>query len=226
MRMLGVAVTGMQFKDALIWYRKAHGQSQAALAAQFGVTQQTLSKWEAGLLEPSAGARAQLDNCLAPISIGSRTCWVDRINRSLGRQVLFDEKYKILAMGSAPLALFSEMFGDVIGKSLEEIVADRQPGSENPDQDQWRVFPRVRELGFFDGVVRSVHWKAEFHYETVRTTLIQDCWPIVTSEGEVLGHLMGYLDASPEPIPGFVGVKVHWYEVVLNTGNDLKAENG
>lgn len=50
----------MTFCGNLRLYRKAHGMTQAALAAALGIKQSTISSWERGTREPDLSSLARL----------------------------------------------------------------------------------------------------------------------------------------------------------------------
>lgn len=216
----------MQFLSALVWYRKAHGLSQAALAAELGVTQQTLSKWESGLLVPSAGVRSALQGRLAPYSAGTRAFWTARVNLSRGRDALLDADLTILAASPLFRDRYRPLMDEIVGRSINDLIPEAPAESSQDTGGDAVRFPRINELGFFTGSVRSIHWKAEFHYDAFCVGLINDCWPIVTSDGEILAHLVGYRWGDLAPVPGFTGVKVHWFDVVLNRSETSGATDG
>jgi transcriptional regulator with XRE-family HTH domain len=195
-------------------HRIAQNQNQQEFAKALGVSQQTISRWESGGQTPDPSIQEQLKRQLSATALGSTAFWKHRVRESVGLEVLVDRDMVVLAMSKGAKLL---LIGDQDASEGETLIAMLPKTEAVKDlNEETASLGQFQNMGFFDGLVRSVRVDAEWHLHVGSFLCKTDVWPILTSEQTIIGQFSG----TPTPIgtdpSGFLGVRVKRVDVRLN----------
>lgn len=199
-------------------HRLAQNLNQGEFAQLMGVSQQTVSRWESGGQIPDLAIQDKLRHQLQATALGSIAFWKHRVSSSHGHEVLIDRDVTVLAASRRAVELFQAGAATIDGIKLPDLL----PSTEIPDHGPMGLtsINQFREIGFFDGLVRSIRLDAEWHLEVGSCACRTDVWPILTSEQTIIGQFVG----APTPIAkdagGFMGIRVRRADVRLNRDRD------
>lgn len=125
-------------------YRVSKGFKQAALADELGVTQTMVSRWEAGLADPSARIQAKLfDRFWETNYAVSRDTWRIQLRRHPAAVAVFDPEGRFLAVSRGTERLIGRPESALIGESVMSVFSG----------DLAMVFDDLCRAGFFEGRV-------------------------------------------------------------------------
>jgi transcriptional regulator with XRE-family HTH domain len=198
-------------------YVRAHRLSQNLNQSQFakmiGVSQQTVSSWESGGQIPEPAIQEKLRGHLRVTALNSLAYWRHRVTHAAGFDVLVAGDLTVLAASRRALRVFGVDEAPA-GVRLPHIVPQHEIGSSvTANMTSLESFI---EIGFFDGLIRSIRLDMDWHVPSGSCACKTDVWPVMTSEQSIVGHLSG----APSPIPpdagGFRGIRVKHVTVRLN----------
>lgn len=194
-------------------HRLAQNLNQGEFAKALGVSQQTVSRWESGGQIPDASIQNRLKEQLRSTALGSTDSWRHRVGHSSGHEVLIDRNLTVLAASTNAARLLGGASGQVDGMSFPDLLPDTEIPAAPMGLSSIR---QLRDLGFFDGLIRSIRLDMEWHLKSGSCACKTDVWPILTSEQVIIGQFSG----MPHPInpdsSGFKGVRVKQVDVRLN----------
>lgn len=187
-------------------YRRLHALTQEHLANKLNVSQQTVSRWEAGQQVPDPHSQATLRAVLGEADLGSKKIWTERVRRSSGIEALLDSSLVFLSV-SAGLAAGVDM--------TEESMIGRPYAKFLPAGRPMLVEKAVRE-GFFEGAHARLHYVAEINYGPLVYNVAADIWPVATSDAGILMHVV-YTPISGPQTPGHEGLRISGFQAEPNT---------
>lgn len=201
--------------DATIWprliaqYRKRHALTQAAFAERFGVTQQTVSRWESATQVPHLEAQSALRTALGASAVSDSQSWIARVNDTYGRETLFDAEWRIVAISQSALE-FSELTREAaLGRRLSEFAATREVGA------------MIEKVPLFEGNIRALKVSIEILLPEARLRRDVDIWPIFTTDEKIFIHVAAFEAGAPRQSSGTLGTNVLGAQVVLIDGSIL-----
>lgn len=201
--------------DPSIWprliahYRKRHALTQTAFAERFGVTQQTVSRWESGVQAPHLEAQTALRSTLGLGALSDSQAWIARVTETFGCETLFDDEWRIAAISDAALKHANQSREELVGKRMVDLVAMRQVG------------PMLEQVPLFDGTIRALKVKLEVLMPAARLRQDVDIWPIFTMDEKLYVHVTAFDAEKPQPRTGAVGTNILAAHVVLVDGSVL-----
>lgn len=184
------------WRDLILGYRKKHALTQAEAAERLKVSQQTISRWESGKQEPDQTAQATLRSELGILSLTLRDAWIQRVNMSAGREYLFEQRWRFLAI--SPKIADGEIFMEpaLIGKSILDV----------PFFD---ALAKVLEgFDLFSGRTKLARIQAVFHLPDRSVARTFDLWPVLTGTDEILVHAIAYPAAASRTPDCRLGIDV------------------
>lgn len=199
-------------KNDTIWprmiaqYRKRHALTQGEFAQRFGVTQQTVSRWEAGVQAPHLEAQATLRAALGLGAVSDSAAWIARVNETFGSETLFDSEWRLLAISDSSLKLAGAVRTEMVGRKVSELVALRDVGSQ------------LERLPLFDGHIRALKVTSDVRLPTLRMRRNVDIWLLLTADDKLLAHVATYDAAPAQPYSGAVGTTLLSVHAVLLDG--------
>jgi transcriptional regulator with XRE-family HTH domain len=186
-------------------YRRLHGLTQDQLADMLKVSQQTISRWEAGHQIPDPHSQSVLRLVLGEADLGSLRLWKLRVRKSAGHEFLLDRNLVILSASNPAFADYGFLAEDVLGQSAQQFIPKPRP----------EYLERVRDEGFFDGAIASVHVKSVHYYGPKHRSDYADWWPVLTSDAGILMHVTYYPMETPAR-PGHEGTEISEVSIIPN----------
>jgi transcriptional regulator with XRE-family HTH domain len=200
-------------KNATIWprliaqYRKRHVLTQGEFALRFGVTQQTVSRWEAGVQAPHLEAQATLRAALGLGAISDSEAWIARVNETFGNETLFDSQWRVVAVSASALKYSTLTRAEILGRRVSDLVAMREVG------------PQLEQLPIFDGNFRALKASFDVRVPSARLRRDADIWLVLTSDEKLFAHVAAYDTAAPQVYSGPAGTTVISIHAVLLDGS-------
>jgi transcriptional regulator with XRE-family HTH domain len=195
-------------------HRLAQNLNQSQFAVVMGVSQQTVSRWESGGQVPEPAMQDKLKMQLRVTALNSIQFWKRRVALASGFDMLIGADLTILASSARVGKLLNLGENALAGVALTDVLPN--PKIQDAGQNRVRTIDNFREIGFFDGLIRSIRLDMEWHLQSGSCSCRTDVWPVMTSDQVILGHLSG----SPVPIlaaaDGFMGILVNKITVRLN----------
>jgi transcriptional regulator with XRE-family HTH domain len=202
-------------KEPSIWqhligqYRKRHALTQAEFAERFSVSQQTVSRWEAGIQSPGPSVQAELRSVVGLTGLSNAAAWEARVRDSYGIEALFDTDWRILAVSRSMLELGDAKLEDATGKTLDQLALFREPAT------------LLAKVALFDGAMRVLKVHVEFDTGAAQLLHDIDLWPILTSDDRLLVHAAAYPAGRRAAEGGARGVRLIRAERVLLDGRTV-----
>lgn len=193
-------------------YRNLHGLTQEQLSEQLRVSQQTVSRWEAGQQLPDPRSQALLREVLGEADLNSRKNWIERVRRSAGFELLIDRDLIVLSVSDLAAARADLPAEKMTGKPFARFLPAQRP----------KLVDKAANEGFFDGAYSRISYKAEVNLGPSTYYTNTDVWPVVTTDAGVLMHVVITAASGPQN-PGLEGLKVS--DFVLEP-NDLVGQPG
>ena len=190
-------------------YRKRHALTQAAFAERFGVTQQTVSRWESGTQAPHLEVQSALRTALGAGAVSDSHAWIARVNETFGSEALFDTDWRIVAISKAALEFSGRSREQMIGHRMSEFPATREAGA------------MLEQVQLFEGNVRALKVSVEVLLPTVRVRRNVDIWPIFTTDEKLFIHTTSFDAAKPEARSGSTGANLLSAHLVMLDGTVL-----
>ena len=190
-------------------YRKRHALTQTAFAERFGVTQQTVSRWESGVQAPHLEAQTALRSALGLGALSDSQAWVSRVTETFGCETLFDDEWRIVAISDTALRQGGYAREEMVGQRISDLVAMREVG------------PMLAQVPLFDGTIRALKVKLEVFLPNVHLRQDVDIWPIFTMDEKLYVHVTAFDAEKPQPRTGAAGTNLLSAHVVLVDGSVL-----
>jgi transcriptional regulator with XRE-family HTH domain len=161
-------------------YRSLHDLTQEDLAEKLKVSQQTISRWEAGQQVPDPRSQAMLRAVLGEADLSSKKNWIERVRRASGVEVLLDSQLVYLAVSDALARAIDTPAEKMIGKPSAKFVPAARP----------MLVEKAVEDGFFEGAFARLSYDSQVNlgHHTLNTHL--DVWPVATSDAGILMHVV------------------------------------
>ena len=188
-------------------YRKLHNLTQEDLAARLNVSQQTVSRWEAGQQVPDATSQAVLKQVLGEADFGSKKLLIERVRQSSGCNLLLNSNAVVVAAsGAVASAINRDSSREIEVLHLDEILPLPRPGTVE----------MAARAGLFDGRLMSVSFTCELGFATGTQFIFTEIWPALTHDGEIFAHAVMHLQEH-RPGQGEPGTRVTGLTVTPNT---------
>lgn len=187
-------------------YRKRHALTQTAFAERFGVTQQTVSRWESGVQAPHLEAQTALRSALGLGALSDSQAWIARVTGTFGCETLFDDEWRIVAISDNAVSQGDMPREKLIGMRLGDLSAMREVG------------PMLAQVPLFDGTIRALKVKIEVFLPGARLRQDIDIWPIFTMDEKLFVHVTAFEAEKPQPRTGAAGANILGAHVVLVDG--------
>jgi transcriptional regulator with XRE-family HTH domain len=194
-------------------HRLAKNMNQGAFAQLLGVSQQTVSRWESGSQIPEPPMQLKLRSMLSVTALNSLAFWRHRVSNAAGLDVLIASDLTVLAASRRAAGLLADG-QDMAGRSFPEFLPRHEMAAS--DDLRLRSIEQFREIGFFDGLIRSMRLDMEWHVPKGSCACKTDVWPVMTSDQVIVGHFSGTPVPIPEPGDGFQGIRVKNVAIRLN----------
>jgi transcriptional regulator with XRE-family HTH domain len=196
-------------------HRLAQNMNQTAFAQLMGVSQQTVSRWESGSQIPEPAMQDKLRAQLSITALNSVAYWRSRVQNAASIDVLIASDMTVLAASKRAEKLLGAGDGSALeGAKFHTLVPDHEMTMDG--HAKIRSIEELNEIGFFDGLIRSIRLQMEWHLAKGSCACNTDLWPVMTSDQVIVGHFVG----SPVPIPadenGYQGIRVLSVSVRLN----------
>lgn len=195
-------------------HRLAQNLNQGEFAKAFGVSQQTVSRWESGGQIPDESIQDRLRGQLRGTALGSTAYWKHRVGHASGHEVLLDRSLIVLAASKKAVRLFRGERASIEGLAFPDVL----PETDVPNAAAMGMtsIHQLRDIGFFDGLIRSIRLDMDWHVPSGSCACKTDVWPILTSEQVIIGHFSGLPAVIAADASGFKGIRVKQVDVRLN----------
>lgn len=168
-------------------YRFTHNIKQAALAADLGVTQAMVSRWESGLVEPSPQMQAVIRSLLDDGAVSAPLVdWRTHAANQPGLAAVIDRDGRIETASAGLLRLLSLPRNRVEGRMLDTLFTGDIP----------RLFKRLSGAGLFDEALESVESADRYCFAGDDGRTVECCvqglhWPHRGEDGNIRWILTG-----------------------------------
>jgi transcriptional regulator with XRE-family HTH domain len=163
-------------------YRRLHSITQEQLAERLEVSQQTVSRWEAGQQIPDPGSQAKLRTVLGEADLNSLKFWMARVRRASGNEILMDNKLIIRSVSASMTEVARFLPEEMIGKQFKDISPGPRP----------KNLEKLAESGFFEGKIVCCKFTILNDQGPRSFGFRADVWPALTSDAGVLMHACIY----------------------------------
>jgi transcriptional regulator with XRE-family HTH domain len=169
-------------------YRNLHNLTQDQLAERLNVSQQTVSRWEAGQQAPDPRSQATLRQVLGEADLSSKKNWIERVRRASGHEVLVDSRLYLLSVSAAMAQTSDKPPEQMIGKPYAKFLPPSRP----------LLVEKAVEDGFFEGAFSRLSYGAQLNYGHVTLNSHVDVWPVATPDAGVLMHVVMTFRKGPQ----------------------------
>ena len=188
-------------------YRKRHALTQTAFAERFGVTQQTVSRWEGGVQAPHLEVQTALRSALGLGALSDAQAWISRVTETFGCEALLDEGWRIVAISDTALRQRGKTREAMVGRSVFDLTAMHEVG------------PLLAQVPLFDGTIRAIKAKLEVLLPHVRLRQDVDLWPVFTMDERLYAHVTAFDVEKPQPRTGATSTNLLSAHLVLLDGS-------
>lgn len=178
-------------------YRRLHAMTQEQLADKLNVSQQTVSRWEAGQQVPDPRSQATLRAVLGEADLASKKIWIERVRRASGVEALLDRSLSFLSISPGLAAGVDMTAEQLIGRPFSKFLPSSRP----------KKVEKAVEDGFFEGAFARLHYVAEINYGPHAFNVAADIWPVATSDAGILMHVV-YTPVTGPQTPGLEGLRI------------------
>ncbi|WP_233352682.1 helix-turn-helix transcriptional regulator [Maricaulis alexandrii] len=174
------------WRDRLRRYRLSHNIKQAALAEDLGVTQAMISRWEAGLVDPSAVMQARIRALLATEAAVPLVGWRAFVAQQPGLAAVVDRTGSLETVSQGMARLLEQPADQIEGKYIDEVFSGDLP----------QLFIRLKNARFFDEAVETVESADNYSFVDKNGHGVRHCvqglhWPHRGEDGEIRWMLTG-----------------------------------
>jgi transcriptional regulator with XRE-family HTH domain len=178
-------------------FRRLHSLTQDQLAERLKVSQQTVSRWEAGQQIPDPRSQSALRSVLGEADLNSLKIWKERIRRASGFDALLDAELRIVCISGRIAETFDMDPEGVVGRPISEFFPADRP----------RFMEQALERGFFKGTLSGAHYRVTVNEGRRSVFFDINLWPALTSDAGIFMHVV----ANPiigTPRPGRDSIEV------------------
>ncbi|WP_300542806.1 helix-turn-helix transcriptional regulator [Maricaulis sp.] len=176
-----------QWRARLRRYRFTRNIKQAALAADLGVTQAMVSRWESGVVDPSPGMQQRIMDLLRTDTVGAPLIdWRTHAGEQPGLAAVINRSGLIETASQGLARLLGRGRSEIEGEHVQDVFTGDLP----------RLFGLLLSAGFFDEAVESVE-SADRYCFVDRNGQVAGCcvqglhWPHRGEDGEIRWMLSG-----------------------------------
>ena len=178
--------TDPDWRDRLRRYRLSHNIKQAALAEDLGVTQAMISRWEAGLVDPSAAMQARILAMLATEPAVPLVGWRAFVAQQPGLAAVIDRQGVLETVSEGLARLLDRPASALEGEYVDEVFSGDLP----------QLFRRLKFARFFDEAVETVESADNYCFVDKNGHVVRHCvqglhWPHRGEDGEIRWMLTG-----------------------------------
>jgi transcriptional regulator with XRE-family HTH domain len=146
-RKQGIRESAESWRARLRRYRFTHNIKQAALAADLGVTQAMVSRWESGAVLPSAEMRTRITGLLKAGEVSAPLIdWRSHTAAQPGIAAVIDRSGTLETASQGLVRLLGRDRAGIEGKRIDDLFSGDLP----------QLFQTLLSSGFFDGELESV----------------------------------------------------------------------
>ncbi len=158
-------------------YRESHGLLQQDLAANLGVSQATISRWESGRQRPDIDSQKTLRPLIWDGLVGSDALLLHAVATAPTITALCDHKARLLAVSPSVAEAFDIQIlpGTRTKLDMERI----SPGGH-------QVFRAARDGGLFEGLIASISFRCLAHARDGVKVCDELWYPLRLHDGEVV----------------------------------------
>lgn len=204
---------GDNWPELIAHYRTRHKLTQAEFAESLNVTQQTVSRWESGKQTPDPDTQQLLRSVVGLTSLSTRAAWQQRVGLSWGTEALFDKGWRCLAVSERMLEIAGVGADVLLGRTLTEL-----PGVKSHAAT-------LSQMPFFEGGIRVLKARAQFHLSGNRFAGDIELWPILTSGDEIVAHVVAHVTPAAKSDWSFSGIRVLHFHAVMIDGRVIDFED-
>jgi transcriptional regulator with XRE-family HTH domain len=187
--------------------RRTHGLKQIALAEKLGVTQQLVSAWERGVLEPPPRMRRRLLELMRQERSLEDELLLNLVRRSHAMQLVGPEAF-VLEAGTKPVEL--------AGTPREAIIG--RPWRDQLGEDFKQLTDRIDQSGIYDGRVASLTYIGRFLWQGQTRELVIFSTPLVLHGGRPVRAAIYHRAMTPDEFRRRYPGK----ELVIETFEDIE----
>ncbi|WP_275297429.1 helix-turn-helix transcriptional regulator [Maricaulis parjimensis] len=174
------------WRDQLRRYRLTQNIKQAALAADLGVTQAMISRWEAGLVDPSPVMQQRIRALLASEAAIPLVDWRSHVAQQPGLAAVIHPFGEVETISLGLARLLDRPAAKIEGQHLDDLFRGDLP----------QLFRRLKRTGFFDETAESVESADKYCFVDKNGHVVSHCvhglhWPHRGEEGEIRWMLTG-----------------------------------
>lgn len=169
-------------------YRNLHDLTQDQLAERLKVSQQTVSRWEAGQQAPDPRSQATLRQVLGEADLSSKKNWIERVRRASGHEVLIDARMHFLSVSAAIAQISDTPPESMIGKPYAKFLPKARP----------MLVEKAVEEGFFQGAFARLSYGSQLNLGHLTLNCLVDVWPVATPDAGILMHVVMTFQKGPQ----------------------------
>lgn len=183
----GPSAESAPWRGLLRRYRFTHNIKQAALAADLGVTQAMVSRWESGVVEPSPQMQAVIRSLLDDGAVSVPLIdWRTHVAKQPGLAAVIDRDGRIETASAGLLRLLGLPRRRVEGRALDALFSGDIP----------HLYKRLSDAGFFDEALESVESVDRYCFVDDNGRSVECCvqglhWPHRDEDGNIRWILTG-----------------------------------
>lgn len=176
-----------QWRTLLRRYRFSHNIKQAALAADLGVTQAMVSRWESGLVAPSGDMQGRILALFDEDKVASPLIdWRSHTAGQPGLAAVIDRTGRIETVSLGLARLMGRDRPEIEGRAVHDVFTGDLP----------RLHKRLIDAGFFDEAVESVESAERYCFVDGQGRAAERCiqglhWPHRSEDGGIRWMLTG-----------------------------------
>ncbi len=174
------------WRDRLRRYRLSQNIKQAALAEDLGVTQAMISRWEAGLVDPSPAMQARIMALLSAEASVPLMGWRAFVAQQPGLAAVIDRNGILETVSEGLGRMLERPAASLEGEYIDDVFSG----------DLLQLFQRLKSARFFDEAVETVESADNYSFVDKNGHVVRHCvqglhWPHRGEDGDIRWMLTG-----------------------------------